>query len=331
VEEGHGELVGSDGGDSLVSSQPVTEASIRCYAADGRCSAPRAASGRGGGGVGLARHLCLAMSSFVTYDSRRWRRRLDILTWCQGSQQESWCSMPLRNFGPCRREVQSMESLLAPRTPERASAWPFLLAAAVAGCWAIGCGFRTPLVEGQVQDAAVQPRGDTPQRVPQRHRVEGDLCPTTRGPGPLTCLCPSSTGSSCACSGEECGRDSDCTARRNGRCLDLGPLPMVGCSYDECMKDTDCPSGVPCDCRSSAASDSPNVCRSGSDCRIDSDCGAGGFCSPSLFTQWCGSTYHCHTASDTCLDDGDCVGQGCNFDTKAGHWACGGDCGPPPP
>ena len=75
----------------------------------------------------------------------------------------------------------------------------------------------------------------------------------------------------------------------------------------------------------------PNYCVSGSDCRVDADCGPGGFCSPSQFDQWCGPTYHCHRPSDICIDDSDCIGTGCNFDSQSGHWSCGGDCGPVPP
>jgi hypothetical protein len=67
------------------------------------------------------------------------------------------------------------------------------------------------------------------------------------------------------------------------------------------------------------------------ECNQDSDCtkGANGRCGdffplPSVY-------YYCHTPDDTCTDDSDCTGVGCNFDTKKGYWACGGDCGPVPP
>jgi len=102
-----------------------------------------------------------------------------------------------------------------------------------------------------------------------------------------------------------------------------GPDSIAACSYDECFSDADCPANTPCECRDSASSAAANRCLSGSDCRVDSDCGPGNFCSPSQFGQWCGFRYYCHTASDTCLDDSDCVGAGCNFGE---HWACGGDC-----
>lgn len=192
-----------------------------------------------------------------------------------------------------------------------------------------GCGFRTALYDQP--DASRAATADVYVRVPQRHRPIGATCPLSRGPGPFTCACPSADGLSCTCPGEACGRDADCKERRNGRCIESSPPPRPACSYDECVSDTDCPVGVPCACRESEASFMPNLCLSGSDCRIDADCGPGGFCSPSRFGQWCGATYHCHTPSDTCLDDSDCTGMGCNFDTQSDRWSCGGDCGPPPP
>ena len=192
-----------------------------------------------------------------------------------------------------------------------------------------GCGFRTALYDQP--DASQSAAPDTYLRIPQRHRPIGATCPLSRGAGPFTCACPSADGSSCVCPGDTCGRDLDCRERRNGRCIELGPLSRPSCSFDECMRDTDCPSGVPCDCRESVDSYLPNTCLTGSDCRINGDCGPGGFCSPSRFGQWCGTTYHCHKPSDTCLDDSDCAGKGCNFDTQSVRWSCGGDCGPPSP
>ena len=185
-----------------------------------------------------------------------------------------------------------------------------------------GCGFRTPL-----DDAA--PPDTRPRRVPQRHRAEAAPCPGSRAAGPFSCRCPTGTGASCICEGDDCGSDTDCRAMRNGRCIIKDPYTpsKADCSYDDCMSDSDCAGHVPCECRESAASFLPNTCLVGSDCQIDADCGADGFCSPSQFGQWCGQTYHCHRPSDTCIDDSDCSGDGCNFDTQVGHWSCGGDCG----
>jgi hypothetical protein len=180
-----------------------------------------------------------------------------------------------------------------------------------------GCSICAPAPDAGVAKNAQ----DAGTRTPLLHRSAGATCPTERAPGlndgpPFKCSalpCPM------------CGRDSDCTNGTNGRCLS-GPDSIAACSYDECFSDADCPASTPCDCRDSASSSTANRCLSGSDCRVDSDCGPGNFCSPSQHGQWCGFKYHCHTVSDTCLDDSDCVGAGCNFDEQTGHWACGGDC-----
>lgn len=187
-----------------------------------------------------------------------------------------------------------------------------------------GCPICAPIPDA---GAAKDPRDAIP-RTPLLHRASGSTCPAGRAPGLSLPLC---NCFNCGCAGL-CGGDSDCTKGTDGRCLmtSIGAA-MATCSYDECASDSDCPANVPCDCRPSVASSAANSCVTGSDCRVDSDCGPGGFCSPSLHGQWCGSTYHCHTASDTCVNDSDCTGAGCNFNQQLGHWACGGDCAPPPP
>jgi hypothetical protein len=188
-----------------------------------------------------------------------------------------------------------------------------------------GCSSCAPAPDaGTAKDAQ-----DADTRTPLLHRSAGATCPTGRGPGLSICDCTVSDGR-CLCVAGECGQDSNCTAGISGRCLWGGPPLTTACSYDTCFSDADCPANTPCDCRASTASSEANSCLTGSDCRVDSDCGPGNFCSPSQYGQWCGFTYHCHTASDTCLDDSDCVGVGCNFNTQTGHWACGGDCGPAP-
>ena len=159
---------------------------------------------------------------------------------------------------------------------------------------------------------------ETAKRTPLRHRSTGATCSSQRAPG-IVCNCVVPNGP------WECNQDSDCTAGMSGRCL-TGPVPSTQCSYDTCLSDSDCPARIPCHCRISDTSTEPNTCLTGSDCRVDSDCGPDGFCSPSA----CGP-YHCHTASDTCLDDSDCFPAVCNFVPQQGHWVCGVGCGPTPP
>ena len=174
-------------------------------------------------------------------------------------------------------------------------------------------------------DAASVTDGDAARRTPLQHRATGTTCPVQRAAG--LSLCPDA--STCQIFGE-CGRDSNCSAGKNGRCLIAGPAPATACSYDTCFADADCPANIPCDCRNSASSQSPNSCLTGSDCRVDSDCGPANFCS---FSQdgWWGGTYHCHTASDLCVNDNDCAQfQNCTFNKQNGYWSCV-TLPPPPP
>jgi hypothetical protein len=197
--------------------------------------------------------------------------------------------------------------------------------------------------DGGAADGGQQSNGDsgkrdsgsstnTNDRIPLNHRVSGETCPSARGAGSINASCDYDSGPP-----PECLHDSDCTAGTNGRCEIPSFVPVAcatGCSYDECASDSDCPSGVPCDCRASASDPTANVCVTDSTCRVDGDCGSGGYCSPSAgFGSFhCQTAYFCHNAKDTCVDDTDCgASQKCQFDTTAGHWACGGPtCSPPP-
>jgi hypothetical protein len=187
--------------------------------------------------------------------------------------------------------------------------------------------------DSPVMDSGSEDGNQPATRMPLNHRPAGSACPQQRAAvsAVQACSCTTPNGGSCSCG--QCNRDSDCALGRNGRCGDYSPIPSSECSYDECFSDSDCDGGTPCQCRASSASANANICLTGSKCRVDSDCGPGGYCSPSRLMQWCGAMYYCHTPGDTCIDDSDCAAnqEGCNFDTKSGHWACGGGCGPPPP
>jgi len=188
-------------------------------------------------------------------------------------------------------------------------------------------------------------------RTPQRHRAAGAACPQDRGSGSFALF----AGQCSAPPGiEDCHGDSECTAGANGRCNRTVP-PIAcqsDCSYDDCFDDSACPDRVPCQCREQATDSQPNACVTSSNCRVDGDCGPGGYCSPSVLDDFCfcpspalcdasdkcyagnmqvpcacgdacGHGYYCHTASDTCVDDEDCGGQGtCNYDRLAGRWSC---------
>ena len=170
------------------------------------------------------------------------------------------------------------------------------------------------------------------------HREAGSTCPTARGAGAISC--PDMDGGSCT-------SNADCDGGVNGRCLRASnPLPCggaVSCSYDECFMDSDCPA-VPCSCRSSDTDPSPNVCVTGSGCTVDSDCGPGGLCSPSAAPDtvarcWAlGATYQCHTPSDQCLTNADCIAcdggvcrvRQCSFESTTKRWTCQASCIAPP-
>ena len=165
---------------------------------------------------------------------------------------------------------------------------------------------------------------------PVSHRAVAPACPQARGPGMLQATCDYDA------TRPPCRTDSDCTAGRNGRCEtpELTPIPCIAtCSYDECSTDSDCEGGAPCECRASASDNAPNYCVIASGCRVDADCGPCGYCSPSAGydTFNCGIAYFCHTAEDACVDDTDCDGAKCQYDSTAGRWRCGGpQCAPPP-
>jgi hypothetical protein len=165
---------------------------------------------------------------------------------------------------------------------------------------------------------------------PLHHRPTATSCPNARGPGVSV-----DAGPDAAFPGT-CTNDSQCTEGNDGRCLRHPFGAQVDeCSYDECYDDGDCKGIVPCICRPSPSSNQANVCGTGSNCSLDSDCGPCGFCSPSENKMTiCGTpetTYFCHTPSDTCVNDSDCSNSTCNYDPSLRHWACGAQCGPPPP
>jgi hypothetical protein len=168
---------------------------------------------------------------------------------------------------------------------------------------------------------------------PQEPSRCGSICTVPRPAViPTSSNTPCKTADGGVCENMPCVVDSDCTQGINGRCSIEGPgAPRILCTYDECSSDADCAPNRPCQCRE-AGSSTENFCVTQSGCSVDADCGPGGFCSPTLFNQWCGGSYQCHTAEDTCLDDSDCTDPpGCNFNATLAHWACGGQLRQPAP
>jgi len=154
------------------------------------------------------------------------------------------------------------------------------------------------------------------------HRANAVPCPAERGAGISDG--PPDAG------GGRCGRDADCTASPNGRCLRVasasdGFVPRYACSYDQCSRDSDCASGLACVCRSSGQDPSPNYCALAGNCLSDSDCGPPGYCSFSrdrVCLSGANLGYFCHTPDDECSGEGACEGGGCTYDLAVHHWAC---------
>jgi hypothetical protein len=207
-----------------------------------------------------------------------------------------------------------METTMTLRSTLRESTM-FLVVMALAGSSAVagGCGGEVTGKPGGATDSS-----SPAPRVPLNHRPEDTACTS-----PRAASCPTAVDAGLCGLGGSCSIDSDCTAGSNGRCTARLPFPLE-CTYDECLDDTGCGQGVPCVCRTSASDTTPNTCLTGSSCTVDGDCGPGGYCSPSTD---CGtSTYHCHTRSDTCIDDVDCAASSatpvCLFDESAARWQC---------
>lgn len=206
---------------------------------------------------------------------------------------------------------------------------------------ALGCGGRESETttgtnsSGASADMDASTVGDA--RVPLYHRVTAATCPSTRGAGTpglmSSCVTPRPSGDFC------CSTDSDCDGGIDGRCI-LGERNAGGqCTFDECFTDSKCPSGAPCICRSSPTDNVANACSPAGNCLVDADCSSASYCSPSVSPsdQECGGaspysgTYYCHTPSDTCIDNSDCVNEEgpsgyCVYDPNAKHWGCS----PPP-
>jgi len=172
----------------------------------------------------------------------------------------------------------------------------------------------TPLAKGgSTSVSTVAPR------TPSVHRAQASSCVGVFAPPePSNVVMDYNPG---------CTKHSDCTAGTNGKCVNgIGmAYRMYSCTYDQCATDSDCDAGKICYCTASTSA----RCLSVGNCQTDADCGNHpySFCSPSM--GWdCGGYrpidgFHCHTASDNCMDNADCTGTDyCNFDAYEARWKC---------
>jgi len=150
------------------------------------------------------------------------------------------------------------------------------------------------------------------QEIPAEHRPQALACPSN------------STGGVACNDSAECNGDTPGALPNN--CL------HGQCGPDQCLDDGDCGSNEVCSCLTQGSGGYPgpqvgagNVCVAAL-CHVDADCGAEGYCSPSSSadcTNLGGVTgYYCHRPGDACVNDSDCRGLSCVYDTTLGRWAC---------
>jgi hypothetical protein len=173
---------------------------------------------------------------------------------------------------------------------------------------------------GSAGSGAIAGAKVVPPRPPAVHRTQDSSCVGVYSP-------PEPLGVAGAGSGT-CTRHADCTAGVNGKCAagDVGRTTFYySCYYDSCATDADCDPGKICYCTGSSAA----RCLRTGNCQTDADCGGGAYsyCSPSRSWDCSGyhpvDGFHCHTASDSCMDDSDCTGTDyCNFNVYDGTWKC---------
>jgi hypothetical protein len=192
-----------------------------------------------------------------------------------------------------------------------------LLLALVAGCG----GGSTLSSDGGGTDASVG--GVRPSGMVSTPSMHIPSAPGACAPAPaVNCMVPSGGGS--------CALDSDCTAGLDGRCAFVNNAGCA-CGYDACATDADCGVGTACFCRPEysgvGVAFAPTRCLP-SNCRTDADC-TSGYCSPSedaSIASGCGGRplgNYCHTSSDECGVDTDCLGGGtCLYAPEVGHWIC---------
>lgn len=118
----------------------------------------------------------------------------------------------------------------------------------------------------------------------------------------------------------QCLQDADCTKGKDGRCVQTNggfAGPGQACVYTACTSDSECATGSVCQCSTNGSSCVP------SGCHTDSECTDKLGCSPSR------QGYRCHTRTDECVDDSDCIDPSsrgpakyCDFNAQKGHWSC---------
>jgi hypothetical protein len=155
---------------------------------------------------------------------------------------------------------------------------------------------------------------------PYEHRSAALACPENVKPESERTVRGPDAGTPPPADATWCSYDSDCTKGKNGRCNYHGHR-ISDCTYSECSTDADCKEGQLCNCEATG-----NQCVS-ANCRTDAECGGRG-CSPSYGHSCNGERslggFYCHTAKDSCTDDGDCSGSTshCVYQPEVARWTC---------
>jgi len=115
---------------------------------------------------------------------------------------------------------------------------------------------------------------------------------------------------------DKCHRDSDCTLRPHGHCIEPLPSGFMTCSYG-CVRDEECKSDELCRC------DEPIGRCVAATCRDSDQCGLLAVCAETAPSPgcWFENGFACQTQQDECAVDADCPnGDSCGWET--GHRTC---------
>ena len=153
--------------------------------------------------------------------------------------------------------------------------------------------------EGQDQPSAEDPSGNTRVCGSVTHRVAKNACPW---PPPDDSMVLPATALM-----DECRRNSDCAAKKRGRCINTtggGGAAGNTCDYG-CDTDQDCTAGNVCRCDREGGSCVP------ARCATDAECSPGLLCSRRRNECWQGlfdptDAYDCQSPSDQCASNSDC-------------------------
>ena len=114
---------------------------------------------------------------------------------------------------------------------------------------------------------------------------------------------------------DKCHRDSDCTLRPHGHCIEPLPSGFMMCSYG-CVRDDECKADELCRCEAPVGRCVPATCRDSGECGLLAVC-AETAPEPGC---WFSNGFACQTERDECAVDADCPDSSCGWEN--GHRTC---------